>query len=76
MGDDTWLGLFPNGFSKAYPYESFSTTDLNTVDNGCMRHLFPLLKPEQHDEWDVIIAHFLGVDHVGHTFGPNHILIS
>jgi phosphatidylinositol glycan class O len=23
-------------------------------------------------EWDVIVAHFLGVDHVGHTFGPNH----
>ena len=23
-------------------------------------------------EWDVLIAHFLGVDHVGHTFGPSH----
>ena len=22
--------------------------------------------------WDVIIAHFLGVDHVGHRFGPAH----
>lgn len=20
----------------------------------------------------MLIAHFLGVDHVGHTFGPNH----
>lgn len=24
------------------------------------------------DDWDVLIAHFLGVDHVGHTFGPSH----
>lgn len=23
-------------------------------------------------EWDVLIAHFLGVDHVGHTYGPSH----
>ena len=23
-------------------------------------------------DWDVLIAHFLGVDHVGHTHGPNH----
>ena len=21
-------------------------------------------------DWDVLIAHFLGVDHVGHRFGP------
>ena len=21
------------------------------------------------DEWDVLIAHYLGVDHAGHTFG-------
>jgi GPI ethanolamine phosphate transferase 3 subunit O len=23
-------------------------------------------------DWEVLIAHFLGVDHVGHTFGPSH----
>ena len=22
--------------------------------------------------WDVLIGHFLGVDHAGHKFGPNH----
>lgn len=31
------------------------------------------MKPTPHtDDWDVLIAHFLGVDHVGHTFGPSH----
>ena len=24
------------------------------------------------DDWDVLIAHFLGVDHCGHRFGPDH----
>ena len=23
-------------------------------------------------DFDVLIGHFLGVDHCGHTFGPNH----
>jgi len=23
-------------------------------------------------DWRVLIAHFLGVDHCGHTFGPAH----
>lgn len=35
------------------------------VDNGVIREIFPALK---RDDWDVLIGHFLGVDHVGHTF--------
>ncbi len=27
---------------------------------------------KQGNGWDVIVGHFLGVDHVGHRFGPNH----
>jgi phosphatidylinositol glycan class O len=26
----------------------------------------------QRSDWDVIIAHFLGVDHCGHRYGPYH----
>ncbi|KAJ2354484.1 mannose-ethanolamine phosphotransferase gpi13 [Coemansia sp. RSA 2618] len=29
-----------------------------------------------HREWDMIIAHGLGVDHCGHRFGPDHSAIS
>ncbi|XP_038976419.1 GPI ethanolamine phosphate transferase 3-like isoform X2 [Phoenix dactylifera] len=36
------------------------------VDNGVMEHLLPSL---YKDDWDVLIAHFLGVDHAGHIFG-------
>jgi predicted AlkP superfamily pyrophosphatase or phosphodiesterase len=66
MGDDTWTQLFPNQFQKSYPFPSFNVKDLDTVDNGCIEHLFPTLFK---DDWDVLIAHFLGVDHAGHIFG-------
>ncbi|KAJ2722960.1 mannose-ethanolamine phosphotransferase gpi13 [Coemansia sp. Benny D115] len=29
-----------------------------------------------HDDWDVIVAHTLGVDHCGHRYGPSHPAIS
>ncbi|OVA16598.1 Type I phosphodiesterase/nucleotide pyrophosphatase/phosphate transferase [Macleaya cordata] len=66
MGDDTWVQLFPDQFEKSYPYPSFNVKDLHTVDDGCVHHLLPSLYEE---DWDVLIAHFLGVDHAGHIFG-------
>ncbi|KAL9240737.1 hypothetical protein vseg_014922 [Gypsophila vaccaria] len=68
MGDDTWLQLFPHHFEKSFPYPSFNVKDLDTVDNGCIEHLVPSLN---EGDWDVLIAHFLGVDHAGHIFGVN-----
>ncbi|CAG8492280.1 10526_t:CDS:2 [Paraglomus occultum] len=72
MGDDTWTSLFPTQFREnmSWPYPSFNVWDLYTVDNGVIEHLLPTIKGE--NKWDVIIAHFLGVDHCGHRFGPDH----
>ncbi|GAB4825654.1 hypothetical protein Ancab_008528 [Ancistrocladus abbreviatus] len=70
MGDDTWLQLFPHHFEKSFPYPSFNVKDLDTVDNGCIEHLLPSL---YEGNWDVLIAHFLGVDHAGHIFGVDTI---
>ncbi|PFX20099.1 GPI ethanolamine phosphate transferase 3 [Stylophora pistillata] len=69
MGDDTWGSLFPDSFHKSFPFPSFNVMDLHTVDNGVIEHLVPELKA---NDWDVLIGHFLGVDHCGHRFGPNH----
>ncbi|CAM8932812.1 unnamed protein product [Rhodiola kirilowii] len=66
MGDDTWMQLFPHHFDKSYPFPSFNVKDLHTVDNGCIDHLIPSLYKK---DWDVLIAHFLGVDHAGHIYG-------
>lgn len=39
------------------------------MDNGVIEHLIPEIKA---NDWDILIGHFLGVDHCGHKFGPNH----
>ena len=69
LGDDTWTALFPGRFHKAFPFPSFNVKDLHTVDDGILRNLIPHLRKK---DWDVTIAHFLGVDHCGHRYGPDH----
>lgn len=72
LGDDTWDSLFPGYFeaNMSHPYDSFNVYDLHTVDNGVLEHIFPLM--ERTDDWDFLIGHFLGVDHAGHRYGPDH----
>lgn len=72
LGDDTWESLFPGYFQAnlSRAYDSFNVWDLHTVDNGAIEHIFPLMK--RKGEWDVTIAHLLGVDHAGHRYGPDH----
>ncbi|KAF9377874.1 mannose-ethanolamine phosphotransferase gpi13 [Podila verticillata] len=71
MGDDTWTGLFPSVLTanNSHAFPSLDTHDLDTLDNGVIKALGPALKDPS--QWDLLIAHFLGVDHCGHTFGPN-----
>eukprot|EP00474_Spongospora_subterranea_P005276 CRZ05734.1 hypothetical protein [Spongospora subterranea] len=69
MGDDTWINLFPTIFHRAYPFPSFNVKDLHTVDNGVIEHLRPEV---DQGRFDLLIAHFLGIDHVGHRFYANH----
>ncbi|KAJ3161642.1 mannose-ethanolamine phosphotransferase gpi13 [Geranomyces michiganensis] len=71
MGDDTWENMYPNAMNESYPYPSLVVWDLHTVDNGVLTHLSPFLKRPKED-WDLLIAHFLGVDHAGHRYGPAH----
>ena len=74
LGDDTWTALFPGYFEEdiSQAYDSLNVWDLHTVDNGVTEHILPLLRPEGREQWDVMFAHFLGVDHAGHRYGPNH----
>ncbi|GAA5988577.1 hypothetical protein JCM5350_004460 [Sporobolomyces pararoseus] len=76
IGDETWLNVFPKGRDgvwedgKVWSYDSFDVEDLDTVDKGVRSHLLPLLEKPQ--DWDIVIAHGLGVDHAGHRFGADH----
>lgn len=69
LGDSTWTELFPGRFKRKYDYPSFNIHDLDTVDSAIERHL---PKEIGKTDWDVIVAHFLGVDHCGHRYGPLH----
>lgn len=42
------------------------------VDDNVTRHLDKVLK---RGDWDVLILHYLGLDHIGHTSGPSSPLI-
>ena len=78
LGDDTWHSLFPGYFDAnlTHAYDSFNVWDLHTVDDGVTKHLLPLLNPSNTSKWDVIFGHYLGVDHAGHRYGPDHPAMS
>lgn len=74
LGDNTWHDLFPGYFDAnlTRAYDSFNVWDLHTLDNGVNEHIFPLLHSSNTSKWDVLIGHYLGVDHAGHRYGPDH----
>ncbi|CAG8630715.1 1462_t:CDS:10 [Ambispora gerdemannii] len=67
FGDDTWIKLFPGLFHKTDGTTSFFATDTVEVDLNVTRHIVTELSDPN---WDVIILHYLGLDHVGHSSGP------
>ncbi|MBN3321116.1 PIGG transferase, partial [Atractosteus spatula] len=71
-GDDTWIRLFPKHFMEYDGTTSFFVSDYTEVDNNVTRHLDSTLK---RDDWDVLILHYLGLDHIGHLSGPHSSLI-
>ncbi|RUS86939.1 hypothetical protein EGW08_005264 [Elysia chlorotica] len=72
FGDDTWLKLFPQHFERSDGTTSFFVSDYTEVDDNVTRHLkTELEKPT----WDMMILHYLGLDHIGHFAGPRSPLI-
>lgn len=70
FGDDTWIKLFPGMFDVSDGTASFFVSDFSEVDNNVTRHLGEELKhPVQ---WDILILHYLGLDHIGHKGGPDN----
>uniref|UniRef100_A0AAF5PX74 GPI ethanolamine phosphate transferase 2 C-terminal domain-containing protein n=1 Tax=Wuchereria bancrofti TaxID=6293 RepID=A0AAF5PX74_WUCBA len=72
-GDETWLRLFPNRFDNhSAEVTSFYVNDFKEVDDNvtfCMRSR---LENGAADTWDVMILHYLGLDHIGHSLGGTH----
>lgn len=78
-GDDTWLKLFPSTFARADGTSGFFTRDTVEVDANVTRHLQDELDPRMESpkskDWDVLVLHYLGLDHVGHLRGPRSPLM-
>lgn len=87
-GDDTWLKLFPDTFSRVDGTSSFFVSvsgyafrkwiidtvilrincqDFTEVDNNVTRNIPSELK---RSDWNGMIMHYLGLDHIGHRSGP------
>ncbi|XP_031799135.1 GPI ethanolamine phosphate transferase 2 isoform X3 [Sarcophilus harrisii] len=71
-GDDTWIKLFPKHFVEYDGTTSFFVSDFREVDDNITRHLDNVLKRE---DWDMLILHYLGLDHIGHVTGPHSPLV-
>ncbi|GMF14027.1 unnamed protein product [Phytophthora lilii] len=78
-GDDTWLKLFPETFARSDGTSGFYTRDTVEVDNNVTRHLNEELDPTMENaksgDWDALVLHYLGLDHVGHLRGPRSSLM-
>lgn len=68
VGDQIWVFLLPDTFTLAYPFDSHNVRDLDTVDNG-VKDKF---RKHLNEDWDLIVGHMLGVDHVAHRYQANH----
>ncbi|CEP64737.1 mannose-ethanolamine phosphotransferase LAS21 LALA0_S13e01882g [Lachancea lanzarotensis] len=68
FGDETWLKLFPRHFFDVVDgTNSFFVSDFEEVDYNVTRHLPRQLASQE--SWDVMILHYLGLDHIGHKGG-------
>lgn len=70
FGDDTWLKLFAPAdeiFDVWEGTNSFFVSDFEEVDHNVTRHIQTQLN--EIDQWDTLILHYLGLDHIGHKGG-------
>ncbi|CAF3340115.1 unnamed protein product [Rotaria socialis] len=67
-GDDTWIKLFPNDiFYRSKGLQSFFVTDFKEIDLNVTDGLYEELN--RMNDWNLLIVHYLGLDHIGHAYG-------
>ncbi|VDK86694.1 unnamed protein product [Litomosoides sigmodontis] len=72
-GDETWLRLFPNRFDNhSVGVTSFYVNDFKEVDDIVTHCMRSRLENSVFETWDVMILHYLGLDHIGHSLGGTH----
>ncbi|KAI1727482.1 GPI ethanolamine phosphate transferase 2 [Ditylenchus destructor] len=73
-GDEVWMKMLPKGVFEARSegVDSFYVKDYTDVDNNVTRYLDREFTPSGINSWDILILHYLGLDHVGHSLGGEH----
>lgn len=68
-GDNIWGTLFPesDSFLRSEWVVSFFVSDFVHVDLNVTQHV---ASEVSRSDWDVLILHYLGLDHIGHFEGP------
>lgn len=67
-GDNTWTKLFPNKFHRQLEnVDSLFVNDFYEGDKNITHRLESELKAA---DWELLILHYLGLDHIGHVEGP------
>lgn len=68
-GDDTWFSMFGEEafLNRSEGTSSFFVKDYIEVDTNVTRHLAGEFS--NPTSWDIMILHFLGLDHIGHSLG-------
>ena len=69
-GDHIWMDMFGAYFDDEKHYPSYNVRDLDTSDKNVHADLMKIFEEKQ--EFDLLVAHLLGIDHAGHTFHANH----
>lgn len=62
--------MFGMYFTNETHYPSHNIRDLDSIDIGVHSDLKRILS--ENDTFDLLVTHFLGIDHAGHTFYANH----
>jgi len=62
------MDMFGEYFDSESHYPSYNIRDLDTNDVNVHLDILTILE----GEFDLLICHFLGIDHAGHTFHSNH----
>ncbi|KAG4074593.1 hypothetical protein HA402_004464 [Bradysia odoriphaga] len=67
-GDNTWVKMFPNKFHRQLEnMDSLFVNDFYEGDKNITHRLESELKSA---DWELLILHYLGLDHIGHVEGP------